>query len=118
MDDLKLAFVYMPVGDLASALAFYRDTLGFAEAWREGERTCALQLPGTEVGLLLIEDTSPGLTPGPVFLVDSVRAYYARHTGTIPFSSQPTPIPPGYQVNITDPSGNTFGVMDVSAERA
>ena len=117
MDDLKLAFVYMPVGDLAAALAFYRDTLGFAEAWREGERTCALQLPGTEVGLLLIQDTTPGLAPAPVFLVASVAGYYARNKDTVPFSGEPTPIPMGYRVNVTDPSGNVFGIMDVSKEQ-
>jgi catechol 2,3-dioxygenase-like lactoylglutathione lyase family enzyme len=118
MDELKLAFVYVPVADLAAALAFYRDTLGFAEAWREGERTCALQLPGTDVGLLLIEDTSPGLMPGPVFLVDSVTGYCARNKGTVTFSSEPSRIPMGYQVNVTDPSGNVFGIMDVSREGA
>jgi catechol 2,3-dioxygenase-like lactoylglutathione lyase family enzyme len=118
MNDLKLAFVYLPVADLTAALAFYRDTLGFAEAWREGERTCALQLPGTDVGLLLIEDTTPGLMPGPVFLVDSVMDYYARNKGTVTFSSEPAPIPPGYQVNVTDPSGNVLGIMDASRERA
>ena len=28
--------LYLPVPDLAKALAFYRDGLGWAEVWREG----------------------------------------------------------------------------------
>jgi predicted enzyme related to lactoylglutathione lyase len=117
MDELKLAFVYVPIDDLVAALAFYRDTMGFAEAWREGEHTCALRLPGTEVGLLLIEDGAPGLTPGPVFLVDSVPDYYSRTKDTITFAGEPTKIPPGWQVSVADPSGNVFAIMDVSSER-
>ena len=42
---MKFDMLYLPVPDLAKALAFYRDGLGWAEAWREGETTAGLQLP-------------------------------------------------------------------------
>jgi len=51
--DGKTSFLILPVHDLKSALAFYRDQPGLLEAWREGERTVAFQLPNTEVQLLI-----------------------------------------------------------------
>jgi catechol 2,3-dioxygenase-like lactoylglutathione lyase family enzyme len=43
---MKLTFFYLPVADLKEALALYRDTLGWQEAWREGDTTTSLRLPG------------------------------------------------------------------------
>jgi hypothetical protein len=34
-------------------LALYRDELGWEEAWREGDTTVSLKLPGTDVQLML-----------------------------------------------------------------
>lgn len=42
-----------PVTNLRAALALYRDRLGWQEAWREGEGTVALKLPGSDVQLML-----------------------------------------------------------------
>ena len=50
---MKLAFVYVPVQDMSRALAFYRDTLGLEELWREGDGTVALRAPDDEAGLML-----------------------------------------------------------------
>jgi catechol 2,3-dioxygenase-like lactoylglutathione lyase family enzyme len=33
------------VADVKQALGFYRDTLGWEEAWREGETTTSLGMP-------------------------------------------------------------------------
>ena len=59
---MKLEFWYAPVTDLSAALALYRDTLGWEEAWREGELTASLVLPGTEVQLML--DAHNAYVPG------------------------------------------------------
>ena len=50
---MQLLFSYLPTKDVASALALYRDTLGFHELWREGDDTVALSVPGTEVALMV-----------------------------------------------------------------
>ncbi|MGM0854784.1 MAG: VOC family protein [Bacillota bacterium] len=72
---MKLAFQCHPVKDLTESLNYYRDTLGFEEACREGGHTIALKLPGTDVQLM-IENDEPDLAPGGIFIVDSVDGYY------------------------------------------
>ena len=60
---MKLVFLYHPVKNLKESLTFYRETLGFEEAWREGEHTVALTLPNSDVRLL-IEDEELELSAG------------------------------------------------------
>jgi catechol 2,3-dioxygenase-like lactoylglutathione lyase family enzyme len=92
--DGNMGFIIMPVHDLKSALAFYRDQLGLIEAWREGEDTVAFQLPNTDVQLLisLVEEDSP-LTAGPGFTISSVDEFYATNQGMLDFLSAPVDIP-------------------------
>lgn len=63
---MKLLFLYHPVENLKESLAFYRDVLGFEEAWREGEHTVALKLHDSNVQLM-IEDDEMDLGPGGYF---------------------------------------------------
>jgi len=42
---VKLVFINQPVTDLDQAVTFYRDVLGFEEAWREGEDTVSSTCP-------------------------------------------------------------------------
>ncbi len=52
-------FIYVPVQDLAPALALYRDTLGLDELWREGDLTVGLGIPGNEAPLMVdAQDTN------------------------------------------------------------
>ena len=53
---MKLVFLYHPVDNLMDSLSYYCDTLGFEEAWREGEQAIALQLPDSDVKLLIEND--------------------------------------------------------------
>lgn len=110
---MKLTFAYMPVQDMAAALGFYRDVLGFQEAWREGATTVSLTLPGTEVQLMLDELTelSP---PGPAFLIDSVQHLYAERRSELAFTGDPEEIPGGYWAGFDDPAGNRIYVLDQS----
>ena len=103
---MKLTFMYAPTTDLASSLAFYRDTLGLEEAWREGEETVVLALPDTEVQLMVSVDDGPG---GPIYLVDDVRAFLAEHPG---IDAEPMDIPDGTMASFTDPAGNSISVLD------
>jgi catechol 2,3-dioxygenase-like lactoylglutathione lyase family enzyme len=107
---MQLAFAYLPVSDVDAALAFYRDTLGLTEAWREGTTTLAFEIPGSDVQLMIDRGTD---RPGPVFLVDSLRDY--RHgADDRTWISEPQEIPGGYWGAFADPAGNPIYVMDQS----
>ncbi len=112
---MNLAFVYMPVRDIKEALKLYRDTLGFEEGWREGDLTVGLKLPGTEVLLMLDQDTPTQDKPGPFFKVDSVDEFYASHQGKLAFNAEPKDIPPGRYVSFDDPWGNRVHVLDLTS---
>ena len=114
---MKLSMIYMPVTDLGAALALYRDTLGFEVAWREGDLTAGLALPGTDMQVMLDQAAPPGEKPGPFFVVDDVDAFYEARTHDLAFVAPPTDIPPGRYVAFDDPSGNRVHVLDMSAER-
>jgi predicted enzyme related to lactoylglutathione lyase len=105
---MQLAFVYAPVDQLAPAVAFYRDTLGWSEAWREGDHTVAFAMPGTEVQLMVSVDDGPA---GPMFLVDDVREHLTANPG-IPFTTVPTDIPDGTIAITQDPAGNPIYLLD------
>ena len=109
---MKLEFWYAPVADLAPALALYRDRLGWEEAWREGDSTVSLQLPGTEVQLML--DRGEKYVAGPIFTVDSVRDFRSRHDGSLRWRYEPVDIPGGLLGGFEDESGNVVYVMDQS----
>ena len=114
---MKLSLIYMPVKDLEAALALYRDTLGLEEAWREGDVTAGLCLPGTDVELMLDQDAPEGDKPGPFFQVDDVDAFYAQRQHELAFVAPPKSIPPGRYVAFDDPSGNRVHVLYLSAQR-
>ena len=108
---MKFEFWYAPVADLSAALALYRDQLGWEEAWREGDDTVSLQLPGTEVQLLL-DAAETTLAAGPIFVVDSVRDFQAGHGGSLRWRFPPFEIPGGLLGGFEDDSGNVLYVMD------
>jgi catechol 2,3-dioxygenase-like lactoylglutathione lyase family enzyme len=112
--DGNTSFIIMPVHDMQSALAFYRDQLGLIEAWREGKSSVAFQLPNTDVQLLvsLVERGSP-LTAGPGFIIPSADEFYAAHQGKLDFLSAPVDTPPGRLVIAKDPAGNTLQFLSI-----
>ena len=113
---MKLAFLCHPVKDLMKSLDYYRDTLGFEEAWREGDHTIALKLPGTEVQLM-IENDEPELTAGGIFIVESVDLYFEEHQDKLQFIKTPCDIPPGRYAIYKDDSDNLIRIIDLSKER-
>ncbi|RXZ00605.1 VOC family protein [Fictibacillus sp. S7] len=114
---MKLAFLYYPVTNLEDSLAFYRNTFGFEEAWREGEHTVALVLPNSDVRMLIEEDEQE-LSAGGVFLVDSVDAFYKEHKEYMTFVKEPLDIPLGRYAICRDISGNCLRIIDFSKEKA
>ena len=113
---MKLLMIYLPVQDLGASLALYRDTLGFEVAWREGDLTAGLALPGTDIQLMLDQDAPAGDKPGPFFQVDDVDAFYGERMLELAFVAPPKDIPPGRYAAFDDPSGNRVHVLDMSAE--
>lgn len=114
---MKLSMFYLPVKDLNEALALYRDALGFEVAWREGELTAGLAVPGSDVLLMIDQAASAGEKPGPFFEVDDVDAFYAERSGQLAFVAPPSSIPPGRYAAFDDASGNRVHLLDLSAER-
>ena len=105
---MKPTFIFTPTDDLAATAAFYRDGLGLAESWREGDDTIAFALPGSELELMV--STSPG-GHGPMYLVDSAADWVSAHPAleiAVPLEK----IPGGATVGFTDPAGNAFYVFD------
>jgi catechol 2,3-dioxygenase-like lactoylglutathione lyase family enzyme len=113
---MKLVFLFHPVKNLKESLAFYRDTLGFEEAWREGEHTVALSLPNSDVRLM-IEDDELELSAGGIFLVDSVDNFFNENKNILEFVKEPIDIPPGRYAIYKDNSGNPLRIIDFSKEK-
>jgi len=112
---MKLEFVYVPVAKIDEALALYRDGLGLAEAWREGETTVALDLPDTDVKLMLDVDSSA--RPGSMFVVASVATFRSDHPN-LPYDGEAAEIPDGWMTSFSDPWGNAVYIMDQSTADA
>jgi catechol 2,3-dioxygenase-like lactoylglutathione lyase family enzyme len=113
---MKLTFIYQPVEDLEAAVAFYRDTLGLDESWREGKTTAAFTLPGTEVELMLDVPENGGVEAraGGFFGVDDVDRFFAEHPTLTPAGGI-IDVPGGRAATFVDPAGNPVRVFDQSA---
>jgi predicted enzyme related to lactoylglutathione lyase len=103
---------FLPVSDLQAAVGFYRHTLGWPEVWSEGHTTVSVKMPG-ELQIMLNQSAGPP-RPGPIAVVDDVRAWCAEHRETIHFWLEPEPIPGGYWAGFDDPFGNAMYVVDQS----
>jgi hypothetical protein len=114
---VKLEFLLVPTADLKASLALYRDALGFAEMWREGDSTVALSLPDSDLQLML-DASDPDAPVGPIFVVDSVESFHASRPGTLTVVEDVSEIPGGFMVTYEDPGGATIYVMDQSSEAA
>ena len=106
---MKLVFLYHPVKDLKESLAFYRDVLGWDEAWRMGDATVAMQIPGSDVQVMLdaTEDAS-GLGASGFYEVDDVDRFYEANRDRMTFVEPPQDLEPIRYASFTDPSGNPF----------
>lgn len=115
---MKLTFLYQPVRDLESAVAFYRDTLGLEESWREGTTTAAFKLPGTEIELMLDIATEDGAErqAGGFFAVDGVESFLSGHPELKALSV--IDMPGGRAATFVDPAGNPVRVFDQSTAEA
>ena len=112
---MKLEFLLMPTRDLKGALALHRDGMGWQEAWREGDSTVSLTMPGTEVQLML-DANDPDAAPGPIFVVESVHDFHSGRPSGLQTTAEPDAIPGGFMATYADQSGNAIYVMDQSED--
>jgi catechol 2,3-dioxygenase-like lactoylglutathione lyase family enzyme len=106
---VKLRFLLTPVPDLAGALPFFRDRLGWDEAWREGDSTVAFRLPDSQAQVMVVAGGDD--PPGPMYEVPDLDAFLAEHAD-LPVLSDRAPIPDGSVIGLGDPGGNVFYVFD------
>ena len=112
---MHLQFFFIPTADLGASLALCRDGFGFTEAWREGDETVALDVPRSDVQLML--DAHDADAPaGPIYLVEDLRAWHATKPEALGVIEQPAEIPGGYQAVYADPGGALIYVMDQSTD--
>jgi catechol 2,3-dioxygenase-like lactoylglutathione lyase family enzyme len=108
---MKLVFLYHPVKDLQAALGFYRDVLGWDEAWREGDVTVAMKIPDSDVQVMLdASDAEASAEASGFYEVADVDEFYERHRDQATFVETPRDLPPIRYAAFTDPSGNLFRV--------
>lgn len=105
---MKLTFFYQPVEDLAGAVAFYRDRLGFEEAWREADDTVAFWLPDRSAQVMVSTEQQPA---GPMYLVDSVDAWMGDHP-ELDATVKKYEIPGGAVAGFAAPGSHTFYVFE------
>jgi catechol 2,3-dioxygenase-like lactoylglutathione lyase family enzyme len=103
---MRLSFIYHPVPDVEKAVAFYRGILGWDEAWRMGDDTAAMQVPGSEVQLMLAIDADPDAVASGFFEVDDVDAFCADLPEGVEVVDEPKDLDPIRYAAIADPGGN------------
>lgn len=106
---MKLTFLYHPVTDLAAAVAFYRDVLGWDEAWRMGDDTAAMQIPGSDLEVMLAVDTDREASG--FFEVEDIDQFYAENRDRIEFVDEPRDLPPIRYAAFRDPAGNLIRIF-------
>jgi catechol 2,3-dioxygenase-like lactoylglutathione lyase family enzyme len=111
---MKLQFLFAPTANLEASIALYRDAFGSEEVWREGDTTAALTLPGTETQVML-DANDPSAPFGPLFLVDSVKAFHEKRPSGLEVVQEPSEIPGGFDAIYTA-AGQTIYVMDQSTD--
>jgi catechol 2,3-dioxygenase-like lactoylglutathione lyase family enzyme len=111
---MKLTFLYQPVTDIKESVAFYRDTLGLDEAWREGDSTVAFKLPGTEVELMLDVPAVDELSAGGFFAVESIDRFAEEHR-ELTWVGDAIDMPGGKAWQFKDPAGNVIYLFDQSS---
>jgi catechol 2,3-dioxygenase-like lactoylglutathione lyase family enzyme len=115
---MNLSFLYHPVEDVGRAVAFYRDVLGLDEAWRMGDDTAAMQLPDSDITVMLSIDEDPDAPASGFFGVEDVDTWVADHRDRIDLADEPQDLPPIRYASFRDPDGNVIRIFHELPEAA
>jgi len=113
---MKLTYLYHPVSDLKEAVAFYRDVLGWDEAWRMGDDTAAMQPPGSDVLVMLSVDPDEEAGPSGFFGVDDIDSFWQALPETVTRVTEPEDLDPIRYAAIADPGGNLIRLFTDPSE--
>jgi catechol 2,3-dioxygenase-like lactoylglutathione lyase family enzyme len=108
---MKLTFLYHPVVNLDEAVTFYRDVLGWDEAWREGTETAAFAIPDSTVELILDTSVANKGGAGGFYEVDDVDSFFVARPDSVTWTQLPQDLPPIRFAAFTDPAGNVFRIF-------
>lgn len=105
----RIGNVLYTVGDVAEAVRFYRDGLGLAVKFADGDRFAALDGGGTTFALAGPAEDVTGGEPAVSFKVDDVAATADRLTAAgAKLVRGPEEGPHEIRAVLRDPSGNLF----------
>ncbi|GEK79032.1 VOC family protein [Agrococcus baldri] len=107
---MRTVFQFAPTSDLRRAAAFYRDTLGLEEAWRDGDDTIAFALPD-QLQVMVSTTAQPA---GPMYLVTDLAAWIDAHA-EVRVVVERYDIPGGAVAGFADADDNVFYVFDQPA---
>lgn len=109
--------IAIPVPDLDTGLAFYRDTLGHPLRWRNDEiGQAALSMPGTDAEIVLTTRQEQQYAPNWLVASADEAAEAIRAAGGR-LVSAPTDIPVGRVAVVADPFGNPLVLVDLTKGR-
>jgi catechol 2,3-dioxygenase-like lactoylglutathione lyase family enzyme len=108
----RIGNVLYTVGDVAEAVRFYRDGLGLAVKFADGDRFAALDGGGTTFALAGPAEDVTGGEPAVSFKVDDVAAMADKLTQLVDAGARlvrgPEEGPHEIRAVLRDPSGNPF----------
>jgi predicted enzyme related to lactoylglutathione lyase len=110
----KVDCVQVPVPDLDSGLAFYRDRLGHELVWRS-ESAAGLRLADGDTELVLQTQRPEPEVDLLVDSVDQAAAELVRAGGRV--LVEPSDIPVGRVAVVADPFGNPLTILDLTKGR-
>jgi catechol 2,3-dioxygenase-like lactoylglutathione lyase family enzyme len=118
--DYRLELVFVPVSDVDSAIAFYRDKAGFN---LDHDHTVSPELrfvqltpPGSPCSIAIgkgLSDATPGTGAGIQLVVDDIEAGRTELAGRGVDVSDVERGPGGAFVHFTDPDGNRWSLQQI-----
>lgn len=115
---MEFVFWFYPVKDVKQSLALYKQRFGMEEIWWADASTVLLQTQKSNVKVMLEQDEAEErLTPGGVFLVNSVDEFFETHNEKFQFAITPCDVPPGRYAAFKDESGNVVRIVDGSKNK-
>ena len=110
----KVDCLRLPVPDLDSGLAFYRDGLGHEVAWQT-ETSVGLRMPASDAEIVIYTDATPQETDLLVDSADEAAELIVSSGGRL--IAGPFDIQIGRCAVLADPFGNVLVVLDMSKGR-